>query len=75
MGGFHGIDMDSIWNGDLIIKIYHVLYGIHGLFHLESMDHSMWIPWNHSTWNPYGFHGLDSMDSTRNPYGMIFKSC
>jgi len=60
MGGFHGIGMDSIWNGDLIVKIYQVLYGIHGIippgihgpfhvdsmesFHLESMDYIPWIP-------------------------------
>ena len=54
--GFHGIGMDSIWNGDLIVKIYQVLYGFHGII-------------------PPGIHGLHSMDSTWNPYGMIFRSC
>jgi hypothetical protein len=44
-------------------------------FHMEWGKNLPSPLWNHSTWNPYGIHGLDSMDSTQNPYGMILKSC
>jgi hypothetical protein len=46
--------MDSIWNG-----IWSEI------FTKSNMD-SMFIPWTVF----HGFHGLDSMDSTWNPYGM-----
>ena len=35
---------------------------------MDSMDKSIWIPWNKSIWilwnSPYGFHGMVHIDTT-----------
>jgi hypothetical protein len=34
--------MESIWNGDFIVKNYQVLHEFHEPFHVDSMHHSIW---------------------------------
>ena len=59
----------------------------YGTVHMDSMDYSMDSIWNgtfskkftksnmESMFIPWtGFHGLDSMDSTWNPYGMMTQA-
>jgi hypothetical protein len=68
--GFHmeWVDsMDSRWNDPWIpcgmVDIPWIPYGMgqfHGL-HMDSMNHSIWNPWNimeltHSIWNPWNIH-------------------
>ena len=63
----YGFHMDCTWNGAFHGPVHGesiwIPYGFHGissefqlwihvLFHMESMDQSIWNPWN----SPYGFH-------------------
>ena len=77
--------MESIWNGmeqstwipwTIPWNPYGMVWNSPYGFHMEwdfikkftkSNIESMFIPWT-------GFHGLDSMDSTWNPYGMMTQA-
>jgi hypothetical protein len=55
---FHGFHMDYFLAGSPAIFPFHTHYGFHmecpwnGVFHMDSMDQSMWIP--------YGIHGMSN---------------
>jgi hypothetical protein len=58
--------MDSMWNDGGMVMEWSIPYGIHcystwipldsiwnlGIFTIDSMDKSIWIPWNNSIWIP-----------------------
>ena len=74
--------MDSIWNDHGMVMEWSIPYGIHhystwipldsiwnvGISTMDSMDKSIWIPWNKSIWIPWnspcGFHGMVHIDTT-----------
>src|ERR1700749_5254075 len=86
--------MDSIWNDHGMVMEWSIPYGIHhystwipldsiwnvGISTMDSMDKSIWIPWNKSIWiswnSPCGFHGMVHIDDyNSNSYSIltIFK--
>ena len=75
LAGHYGFHMDCTWNGAFHGPVHGesiwIPYGFHGisnefqlqihvLFHMESMEQSIWNPWN----SPYGIHGTFHMDQS-----------